>query len=923
MNKISSLFSILLFMMISLQGYSQSKISGKIVDEADEGVLRNATIMLLQAKDSILVDFTRADDNGKFSLSKSDTMDYLLIVSYPKYGESYKNIVASANNEEYGDIKLSSIANIIEEVLVTGKIPIVIKGDTTEYDAGSFTVEKNAKVEDLLKVLPGITVDASGKITAQGKTVEKVLVDGEEFFGDDPTLVTRNIRSDMVDKVQVYEKKSEQTERTGVDDGERIQTINVKLKEDAKKGMFGKAEAAGGTEGFYLGKLAFNKFKGSQKIGGYLLGSNDGTVNLDWRESEKFGVSDLSREMGDDGSMSYSYSGDEFSYWDGRGIPKAISAGISLLDAWKENKHRLNMSYKFGRIENDINNNNISQDNLLNGALISNSTSDRYTDNQRHRFNGKYDLKIDSLTLLTVKLSGSKGQVTSNEHFETWTDSTSFEQNSKFRINQNVRDENTKSNNSDFSYDAFLTRKFLKQGRSISLRVAGNISENNGDTYLNSNSIFFRNDTIRTPIDQFKDNKSNSNNFRSSVTYTEPITKKLNAAVDYEFINAVTNSINNSYNYNAIDSKYSLFDEEFSNSFDYTNRRNTANLSLNYKSEKLDFNINNRVRNDEMNQQNNYQDTRLNRSFLTYNPSANLNYKISKNKSLRFGYSRNNSLPSLFQIQPLRQNLDPLNITIGNENLKPSQNDNYNLNFHTYDMMKSSYKYVGISFNQRRNSIQQNLRIDSGVTTRFFENIDQLATSANLWMGGSYSLIKKLKVEGNVNAGANYNNNYNYINGALNRNENYNYNFGIGFSKSTTKNLDFYTNFEPGWRTIKTSLNPDFNSDGFTFNGYSNLSYYLPLKFKIYTDVSYSYEAPTKSLPEKFDRWIVKPGVSKRFLKDESLAVDLYVNDLLNQNIGFRRYQSGSTIRQDSYNTISRYFMVKVSWDFTTMKGDK
>ena len=247
MKRLTLLFSFML--VLGCFGlYAQTKITGEIVDEGDKTTkLTNATIMLLQAKDSILVDFVRANESGKFVLTKPDTIPYLLIASYPKFGAYYKEI-----NEDVdlnlGQIGLTSVSNLIEEVMVTGKIPVVIKGDTTEYDASSFAVEKNAKVEDLLNVLPGISVDADGKITAQGKTVEKVLVDGEEFFGNDPTLVTRNVRSDMVDKVQVYEKKSEEAERTGVDDGQRIQTINLKLKEDSKKGMFGKLEGGGGAD---------------------------------------------------------------------------------------------------------------------------------------------------------------------------------------------------------------------------------------------------------------------------------------------------------------------------------------------------------------------------------------------------------------------------------------------------------------------------------------------------------------------------------------------------------------------------------------------------------------------------------------------------------------------------------------------------
>src|SRR5690606_21697906 len=338
-----------------------------------------------------------------------------------------------------------------------------------EYDASSFAVEKNAKVEDLLKVLPGITVDANGKITAQGKTVEKVLVDGEEFFGDDPTLVTRNLRSDMVDKVQLYEKKSEEAERTGVDDGERIQTLNVTLKEDAKKGMFGKAEAGGGTDEFYLGKLALNRFRGSQKIGAYAIGANDGTLGLDWQESEKFGMSQM--EMSDDGGFFFMGSG--LDYWDGKGRPKAFNTGISLTDAWKQNKHKLNASYKYGIIQNDIEESTISQNNLVAGQINSTNNSLQESDNRKHRFNAKYDLKVDSLTTFTLKLSADKSKV----EVDNFTNATTSDENFNL-MNSNERTQKSIADNSNFTYDGYLTRKFNKIGRSLSLRVAGNVAEN-------------------------------------------------------------------------------------------------------------------------------------------------------------------------------------------------------------------------------------------------------------------------------------------------------------------------------------------------------------------------------------------------------------------------------------------------------------
>ncbi len=920
MKRLSAILFVFSLLLCFNHLQAQTEITGKVLDENDQTSLTNATIMLLQAKDSILVAHTRAGENGGFKLLKPDTIPYLLIVSYPKYGDYFKAI-EDDGDVHLGDVKLTSISHLLEEVIVTGRIPVVIKGDTTEYDASSFVVEKNAKVEDLLKVLPGISVDADGKITAQGKTVEKVLVDGEEFFGDDPTLVTRNIRSDMVDKVQLYEKKSEETERTGVDDGERIQTINVKLKEDAKKGMFGKVEGAGGTDDFYLGKLALNKFNGSQKIGAYLMGANDGNLSLNWQEAEKFGMSTMETEMSDDGNMYFYSSGDGFDYWDGKGRPQALSTGVSFLDAWKENKHKLNGSYKYGMIQNEVGESSISRNSLPdNEELNTSSTSNRETDARRHRFNTKYDLKIDSLTTLTLNLSASKGRSES----DSYTRAESWNQDGD-AINDNERTESSVSDNTDFNYRGYLTRRFKKTGRSMSFRFGGNVSDNQGTGFLNStlNTYDEEGNTLTENTDQLKEMNRQSNSISSSLTYTEPITSKLNSSVGYEYNMSRAHAINTSYN-NDGNGGYTDFDEEFSSDFNFNTVRNAVNVALNYKLEKFEANFTNNFRNDDMFQQNNYEDLSANRDFFTYNPSARLRYNLSSNKRIGFHYNHSNTLPSLSQIQPLRQNQDPLNIVVGNEDLTPARNDRYNMYYSNYNMMKGTNLYVDVEWRQTRNAIQQNVMIENGVRTLFYENLDGYVTNnGRIWLGGGFDVSKKIQLKARISGNGSYNNYYNYINSQLNENTNYDYSFGLNLYKNTTKNIDFNIGFNPGWRLMETSLQPELNSSGFVYRTNVWYSWKLPWKLSFYGDMSYNYEAPTKALNEKFELLLFKPGISKKFLKDESLAVDVYVNDIFNQNKGFRRFQSGSMISQNTYNTISRYFMLKVSWDFTSMKGGK
>ncbi len=926
MKPLTKVILSLIFGLFSLTTYAQTKVSGTVVDDSDKTKLTNASVMLLTAQDSILIDFTRVNQDGKFSLNYLDTTDYLLIVSYPKFGDFFQQIDKGSGNKDLGEIKLQSAANLIEEVLITGKIPIVIKGDTVEYDASSFVTEKNAKVEDLLKVLPGISVDASGKITAQGKTVEKVLVDGEEFFGDDPKLVTRNIRSDMVDKVQVFEKKSEAAERTGVDDGERIQTINVKLKEDAKNGMFGTITGGGGLDdnsGYYLGKVAINKFKGSQKISVYGITSNDGTVDLDWREAEKFGIDNGNMTVLDDGGIMFSSSGGFLNNLN-RGQPRVLTTGASFMDSWNEKKHRLNLNYKYGQAENEVNTNTISQTPLGDGYSNTETDDDDISKSTGHRLNAKYDLALDSLTTLSVRVAASK----MNNENETYRLTEGFRDNEKQSRNERRQDIN--STKEDFNYNANFTKKFKKEGRSINLMLTGNTGTNNSDMLLNSTLENTLENTTET-VDQFKDNSNKSNSIMTGVTYTEPISKKVNMSVGYEFTNAEAHSINSAYNKDDA-GNYTLFDDEFSNDFNFNTVRNAANLSVNYKNDKFEFNLTNNVRHDNMFQRNNLETSEMERSYLTYNPRARFRYNFSKAQALNLNYNRSNSLPSLFQIQPLRQNEDQMNQYFGNENLKPSVSNSYNLNYYLYDMMKGKMMYSGLYLTQTLDAIQTDVVIYPSLNRDlYYVNTNKPSLSGGLYGGYEFDLIKKHQIKMQFGASGNLSNYYNRIKDLSdpdnpkdfeeNKNVNYSLSGTVGFNKNTTKGFDFEIRFTPGYKVLNTTLNPELNSDGFIFSSFGEFTYHLPAKIQLTGEMVYNYEAATKTLPTDFSMLKFNPGISKKFLKNESLIVGFHVNDVFNQNVGFSRNQSGNAITQQQYNNISRYYMLKLTWEFTSMKG--
>ncbi|HEY0668258.1 MAG TPA: carboxypeptidase-like regulatory domain-containing protein, partial [Sphingobacteriaceae bacterium] len=309
-------------------------VKGVVIDTTANAKLANTSISVLNSKDSTLVKFTRAAADGSFSIENLAVNKFILLLTYPGYADYVEHfkLDSSASQKDFGSVNLILKENLLKEVLIKGEaIAIKIVGDTTEYNAAAFKIEPNSKVEDLLKQLPGIQVDQNGKITAQGETVSKVLVDGEEFFGDDPTLVTKNLRGDMVDKVQLFDKKSDQATFTGIDDGQKTKTLNIKLKEDKKKGYFGKIDAGATPDDFYQGQGMFNYFKAKRKFSAYGTVGNTGKTGLSWQDNTKYGSSGL--EIMEGGGVMISGGGrDELESYDGRyngqGIPLARTGGL-------------------------------------------------------------------------------------------------------------------------------------------------------------------------------------------------------------------------------------------------------------------------------------------------------------------------------------------------------------------------------------------------------------------------------------------------------------------------------------------------------------------------------------------------------------------------------------------------------------------
>lgn len=896
-----------------------NQINGKITDKEAGTSLINASVSILQAKDSILIKFTRVGPDGTFKFNKMPLGDYLLLVTYPDYADYVElfKLNESSATKDFNTINLLSKARLLNEVIVKGDaISMKVKGDTTEFNASSFKVQPNAKVEDLLRQLPGITVDKDGKITAQGETVNRVLVDGEEFFGDDPTLVTKNIRSDMVDKVQLYDEKSENAKFSGIDDGVRNKTINLTLKEDKKKGLFGKVDAGAGNDDFYTSQGLLNFFNNKKKFSVYSTYGNTNRTGLDWEATRKLGVGSSNIEISDDGGiMIFSSGGDAFSNesFYGEGIPKILNTGVHFDNKWKEDKHVINLDYKYGVLDNLGFKNTINQNNLPNNLLVNQNNNNFNNSLNQNKLNIVYDFKIDTSSNIKVSIENS---VRNRSNF-----STTF--NSGFSNTNNLINDGSRTFDDDIAENKlvstlFYGKKFKKSGRTLTFRFNQNYNNNQSEGLLKSDINFYTNNQIsRTDkINQLKENDQESENYKTSLTLTEKLSKSISLSTNYDF--SFTKSISKLSSFNAdANGKYNQLDPLFSNDLNFDINTHQGGLTFAYKKDKTNLSVGSKVAFSNLSQQNLITKTVFDRDFVNFVPSLNYTYSFTKQKRFSFNYNGSTQQPNINQLQPVLNNNDPLNITLGNRDLGIAFQQRLSISYNNYKVLSEKGFYFYLNYEFTGNEIVSNINTNNeGFSTSTFQNLGNKTPNSFYTYLDYNQKLGKSKWRLSLGLNGDGDTNYNIINTELNQNKYYNGSLNISFSRYTD-NLSFSFDMRPGFRITQSSLQSIRNANGLVLENYMRLNVKLPKKVRLIANLEHTFQQASTSFNTDFSQFIVNTSIEKSFLSKENLKISLSGNDLFNQNAGFRRSVSGNNITQTSFNNIQRYFLMSLSWDFS------
>jgi hypothetical protein len=893
-----------------------SSLKGTIRDTVEKKNLPNAVISLLRNKDSVLVKFGRTDHQGSFNIPNLSPGDYILMISYPKFADYADKLTLAPGETDLGAVPLTPKSVLLQEVVIRTNAAIKQKGDTTEFTADSFKVKEGATVEELLKVIPGMQVNSKGEITAQGKRVDKVLVDGEEFFGEDPTIATQNIGAKAVDKVQVYDTKTEQDQLKGIGgSGDGNKTINIKLKESAKKGYFGTLEAGTDFDKLANGKLMYNVFKGSKKLSVYATKSNTNTGSLGWEDRNKLGIED-DYEYDEISGYYYSYGDgeNEFNDWNLRGIPNAYTVGGLYGNKWNEEKNKLNISYLYNRLGTTNTTRTISQTLLQDTTYFNNSISRSSGLSQRHAVNGKYEWKIDSLASIKFTVAGTYKL----KDTYTGTFREALDENKDLTYDDNrVNDVSSTKK----QLDNVLTYKqlFRKKNRQLIGTFRLGLVDDDQTVKLSSLTNYYTAGNLDStrPTDQMKLNTGKSTTVGTKLTYNEPLNDKWNIVAEYSLNINNSTSHRNTYDKDA-DQKYTEYNPEFSNNFDLDALSNSGTLTARYVGKKLQAAFGTGLSAIRLNL-NNLDSNRLTKyNFTGFTPQVRFGYKMKAQTGISLSYRGNTIQPSISQLQPLKNNSE-VNLYVGNPDLKVGFNHSFNLNFNDYKVLKGRYIFLSAYVSFLENAISNQTTTVKGITTTKPVNVSG-NMNWNLWSAwNSGQGDKKLNHE--IQPQANGGRTKNFLDGKENINTYANLSLTYRVRYSVQDKYNFSAGPMIRRNLSKSSLRPTANNNYWNYGGRADGWTKLPGKFEFSSDISVDLQQRTDAFNKGTKIIVWNAELNRKFFKDKSFKLAFVAHDILNQNIGFNRTINSNFINEERFDRLARYFLLTASWTFNKMPG--
>lgn len=920
----------IVFVLLCVNTYAQNfSVFAKVTDEIDSNAI-GAAVSLLKADDSSLVKAASVNLRGIFRFQDIPKGNYILKIEFIGYKDDLRSLEITDKDLRLGRIKLKPDTKTLSEVEVkTTALTATQNGDTTAYNANAFKTNKDASAEDLVTKMPGVTI-VDGKVQAQGEEVKQVLVDGKPFFGDDPNAVLKNLPAEVIDKVQLFDKKSEQAQFTGIDDGNTSKTINIVTKTQFRNGVFGKVYGGYGYEDKYKAGAVINRFKDKQRFTVMAMSNNINEQNFSTEDLLGVMSSGSSGNRGDGGSRggsrggrsgsgSFGNNSESFLVNAKNGINTTNAFGMNYSDQWGKNTS-LTTSYFFNWTDN-----NATTD-LLRQYLSGGSSGLNYKEdnvakstNYNHRLTARFEHKLDSFNsiLLQPKLSLQINNGNSSLIGLTTSSDT---------LNSINNGYVSKLNGYSVSFPILFRHSFLKQGRTISVDLNPSYNPSAGTSSLTSYNAYYDTLTVIDTVDQRSNLNKYTFNSTGNITYTEPLSKTSFLSMNYILTYNISESKKNTFNRNNMANDYSLVDSLVSNVFNSTYMAHMAGVSYRFMKEKYNFSIGVSGQQAELykNQQfpNNSAASKI---FVSILPNAQYQYKFNRQNNFRINYRTNNTAPSIDQLQNVLNNSNSLQLSIGNPELRQSFQNNLFARYSGVNTKRSTNIFVllGGTFT---NDYIGNSTIIANKDTVVYNNIylssgSQISRQENL--NGYYNArfffnygfpAKFIKSNINFNTGVNYSNVPALINNKANYSKTTSPSFGLVISSNFSEKIDFTISSNSAYSSVENTLQKSLNSSYLnqTSRAKINLTFFKRLVLQAeYTNTFYT--GLTASFNQNIN--LLNSALAIKFLKDNRAELRLFVFDVLNQNRSIQRNITETYIEDTRSNILQRYYMLTFTYN--------
>ncbi len=900
-KRIAFLFLILTNLAVYAQ--NRASITGTVKDSLNKETLEFATVAIVHLRDSSLISYTLTDKDGRFILRNLPSdQPVKLLISYVGY-ESFRKVIPLQKGETM-ELSVFLTNRSLKEVVITAEhVPVVIKKDTIEFNAEAFKTRPNAVVEELLKKMPGVQVDNDGTITVNGKSVSKLLIDGKEFFGNDPKVASRNLDAELIARVQVYDDREDDPDHL-IEDSKVNKIINLRLKKAIKKSAFGKVYAGGGSrERFESGGL-LNLFRDTLQISLIGVGNNLNRTGFSSNDLYSMGGFD---HGGDDALYNGTISLGGRNYG---GIQRIASGGFNLNYDYGK-KLKINLLYFYNNSQTDYNSSSLSQQFLTDTILVTGGKGRNNRSENKHNITGLVEWQPDTLT--RIRYNPVLGYTNNrSSYFSNNSSSSNFVS----LINESIYQGNSNGSRTEFRHSFSYHRRLKKKGETFSINHNLQVNPDRNANYSANDLLSYTSSLKSDTLRRFNDNSNKNVSAGLDLNFRYPFSKKITASITAGWNYSLNDQGSFIYNQDRITGEYSLFLPDQSSDLDRSVWEQKLRPGITYQiSKKSSFEMGLDIQWLQVKNKFHRDLDDLERHYFNLLPSARLsigNYSINYNATV--------SQPSVYDLQPVTIVSSQLYSFTGNPFLVPSKRHNLYLNYYNYNHQSQLSTSFYASGSIQENSVFRKRTVSSSGA----ELSTPINRNGQYNMYGGFNLGKRFKKTKDLQVGFNTNININYYRNffVINRDEGYQNNYSVSMGQSLSLNWKDKIELNPSY-TVRPTVNRyedvDYENIHYT---YHNLDTKFTIRWpeKIYWEGNYSYSYnPLMSQGFQKSIHLLNAAVALQMLKKDRGEIKLSCYDLLDQNISAYRYVSGNSTMDSQNEILKRYFLLTYLFKFNKM----